>query len=155
MGAHLLDQPNWALKLGAPLSVQASCTPWGGTKEDPQVSYPVATQVTYEFPARGNMPPVTLIWSDGGIMPARPAELADNEMMGDWGGGTLFIGDKGKLLHDTYGNKPRLLPTSRMNDFAAPAPTIPRILPVTKWIGFAAAKTAKYNHHPASIIPVR
>ena len=127
MGAHLLDHPNWALKLGAPVSVQASSTPWGGTKEDPRVSYPLASQVTYEFAARGNMPALTLIWSDGGIMPARPAELGADEPMGDKGGGVLYLGDKGKLLHDTYGHKPRLLPASRMAEYQMPAKTIPRI----------------------------
>lgn len=127
MGAHLLDQPNWALKLGAPVSVQASCTPWGGTKEAPMASYPLATQVTYKFAARGNMPEVTLIWLDGGLTPSIPDELGENEKFGDGGGGTLFIGDKGKLLHDTYGNNPRLLPTSKMASFNPPAPTLPRI----------------------------
>jgi hypothetical protein len=90
-------------------------------------SYPLATQVTYKFAARENMPAVTLIWSDGGIMPAGPDELGENEKLGDWGGGTLFIGDKGKLVHDTYGNNPRLLPASQMASFSKPAPTLPRI----------------------------
>ncbi|MDQ4141212.1 MAG: Gfo/Idh/MocA family oxidoreductase, partial [Bacteroidota bacterium] len=127
MGAHLLDQPNWALKLGAPVSVEASCTPWGGTKEAPKASYPLATQVTYKFAARENMPELTLIWSDGGIMPARPTEVGENEVLGDNGGGTLYLGDKGKLVHDTYGHNPRLLPASVMSSFQAPAPTLPRI----------------------------
>lgn len=127
MGAHLLDQPNWALKLGAPVSVEASCTPWGGTKEAPMASYPLATQVTYKFAARENMPEVTLIWSDGGLMPGRPDEMEATEKLGDNGGGTLFIGEKGKLVHDTYGHNPRLLPVSQMASFKAPAPTLPRI----------------------------
>lgn len=126
MGAHLLDHPNWALKLGPPVSVEASSTPWGGTKEDPRVSYPLATQITYEFAARENMPPVKLIWTDGGIMPPRPEELDITENMNQ-GGGVILVGDKGKLMHDTYGSNPRLLPKSRMESYKQPAKTIPRI----------------------------
>ncbi|PWJ56894.1 oxidoreductase family protein [Dyadobacter jejuensis] len=126
MGAHLLDHPNWALDLGAPISVEASCTPWGGTKEDPNVTYPLATQVTYQFAARGKRPPVTLIWCDGGILPAHPDELPAEELM-NRGGGVMMVGDKGKLIHGTYGSKPRLLPDTRMAEYKQPTPTIPRI----------------------------
>jgi hypothetical protein len=50
---------------------------------------------------------------DGGIQPERPAELGANEIFGDGGNGTLFIGTKGKMMCDTYGLNPRLLPLSR------------------------------------------
>jgi hypothetical protein len=50
---------------------------------------------------------------DGGIQPERPEELGANELFGDDGNGTLFIGTKGKMMADTYGLNPRLLPTSR------------------------------------------
>ena len=120
MGAHILDHPFWALKLGHPTSVQASSTKF--TKD----SYPVAEVVTYEFPARGKMPPVTLKWYDGGIMPLRPAELEDGRMMGDSGGGGLFVGDKGMLMYSTYGNNPRIIPESKMQEYKRPEKTIPR-----------------------------
>lgn len=63
MGAHLMDPPFWALKLGHPTSVQSSSTRF--TRD----SYPLAEMVTYEFPARENMVPVKLTWYDGGLMP--------------------------------------------------------------------------------------
>jgi predicted dehydrogenase len=120
MGAHILDQPFWALKLGSPTSVQASSTPF--TKD----CYPWAEVVTYEFPARGSMGPVKLTWWDGGLTPPRPAELEDGRMMGDEGGGVLFRGDKGALICSTYGENPRLIPESRMQDYKRPEKTIPR-----------------------------
>ena len=120
MGAHLIDQPFWALKLGSPLSVQASATRY--TKD----SYPVAEMVTYEFPARGEMPPVTLTWYDGGLMPPRPAEIEQGRMMGDDGGGVLFVGDRGLLMCSTYGRNPRLVPETRMQEYKRPEKTIPR-----------------------------
>ncbi|MFH1575003.1 MAG: Gfo/Idh/MocA family oxidoreductase, partial [Acidobacteriota bacterium] len=81
MGAHLIDQPFWALKLGHPDRVQASSTQY---TED---SYPLAEMISYDFPARGDMPPVRMIWYDGGLMPPRPAQLEDGRMMGDEDGG--------------------------------------------------------------------
>ncbi len=120
MGAHILDQPFWALKLGSPTSVQASSTPF--TKD----CYPNAEVVTYEFPARGNMGPVKMMWWDGGLTPPRPPELEDGRMLGDENGGSLFIGDKGVLMCSCYGEDPRLLPESRMKDFMRPPKTVPR-----------------------------
>lgn len=120
MGAHIMDMPFWALKLGHPLSVQASSTPF--TKD----YYPQAEVVTYEFPARGSLVPVTLTWWDGGLMPPRPPELEDGRMMGDEGGGVIFRGDKGLLMCSTYGDNPRLVPETKMQEYTRPAKTIPR-----------------------------
>jgi predicted dehydrogenase len=120
MGAHILDQPFWALKLGYPASVQASSTPF--TKD----CYPWAEVVTYEFPARGSMGPLKLTWWDGGLTPPRPPELEDGRMMGDEGGGVLFRGDKGLLMCSVYGENPRLIPESRMQEYKRPEKTIPR-----------------------------
>ncbi len=120
MGAHILDQPFWALDLGAPSAVYASSTKY---TED---SYPMAEVIHYEFPARGKKPPVKLNWYDGGIMPPRPEELEEGRMMGERGGGVIFIGDKGKLMCSVYGGNPRLIPESKMQAYKRPPKTIPR-----------------------------
>ena len=57
--------------------------------------------------------------------PAIPAELADEKLYAD--GGVLYVGTKGKMLQDTYGAKPRLLPAERHNSYGAPAESLPRI----------------------------
>jgi len=115
-----MDQPFWALKLRYPTGVQASSTPFT------QDYYPWAEVVTYEFPAREGMVPVKLTWWDGGLMPPRPPELEDGRMMGDEGGGVLFRGDKGLIMCSVYGENPRLIPESRMQEYKRPAKTIPR-----------------------------
>lgn len=120
MGAHIIDQPFWALKLGAPKTVQASSTNFTAA------SFPLAEVLTYEFPARGNMPPVTLTWSDGGIMPPRPLDIEDGRQIGDNGGGVLFYGDKGTLMCNVYGGSPRIIPESKMRDYQRPEKSIPR-----------------------------
>ena len=119
MGAHLIDHSMWALNLGLPTSVETIATPFNG------VSYPNATMTFYEFPARGAMPPVKLTWYDGGLLPNRPEELGDEPL--NKAGGALLVGSKGKLLHDTYGLNPRLLPKSLHESFGKPAQKLPRI----------------------------
>lgn len=66
IGCHALDSVFRALKLDYPESVQAACSRVNNE------TYPVASVVTYTFPARDTMPPVTLTWYDGGLKPPRP-----------------------------------------------------------------------------------
>jgi hypothetical protein len=79
----------------------------------------------YEFPARAGMPPVKLTWYDGGMLPPKPEEMGDERLSGE--GGVLYIGSKGKLLQNTYGARPRLLPASRHNAHGAPKEKLARI----------------------------
>jgi predicted dehydrogenase len=136
MGAHLIDHTMWALDLGFPLSVETISTPFNGA------SYPSATLTFYEFPARGSMPPVKLTWYDGGLKPNKPAELGEDELNKE--GGALLIGTKGKLLYDTYGWRPRLLPNSLQESFGTPPQKLPRIAGEhheLNWVDAAKGKT--------------
>jgi len=120
MGIHNIAPVFSALKLGPPETVQGSSTP-----VFPE-TVPVACTVHYQFPARGDMPPVKLHWYDGGLLPERPAELEENREL-DPEDGILFVGDKGKMLVTGWGGEhPRLLPESRDKEYKRPAPTLPR-----------------------------
>jgi hypothetical protein len=119
MGAHLIDHPVWALQLGWPTTIETISTPFDG------ISYPNATTTYYEFPARNGMPPVKMTWYDGGLMPAKPEELGDESLSAT--GGVLYIGSKGKMLQNTYGQRPRLLPVDRHNSYGAPKEKLVRI----------------------------
>ena len=119
MGAHLIDHPVWGLKLGLPTVIETTSTPFN------DVSYPNATTTYYEFPAREGMPPVKLVWYDGGLTPPRPDELGEEALSGE--GGILYIGSRGKLIQETYGRNPRLLPAERHNSYGAPAERLPRV----------------------------
>ncbi len=127
MGAHLVDQAYWALGLTQPTAISASSSPWGGGSKDP-ASYPLATQVDYEFPAVGDRGPVRMLWFDGGLMPPRPPFLPDDVSLplGDGGGG-VFIGSKGILTYETYGNNPKVYPESVAADAEAVPRTVPRV----------------------------
>lgn len=112
IGCHSFAPIARALKLGAPTSVEATSSP--AFKE----SYPVASIVRYEFPARADLPPVKLVWYDGGLKPARPEGLEAERQLGE--GGTIYIGDKGVIYNG------RLLPESKMREFPPPSKTLPR-----------------------------
>lgn len=119
MGAHLIDHPFWALDLGFPTSIETISTPFNGA------CYPNATMTYYEFPARATMPSVKLIWYDGGLLPPKPEELGEEKL--NPGGGLMYVGSKGKMLQDTYGSNPRLLPKSLHDSYGTPPEKLPRI----------------------------
>jgi len=125
MGAHLMDHPYWALGLDYPTTIETTSTPWGGPADDP-VSYPLATKVHYEFPRRGLMPPVDMHWYDGGLMPKRPDGLPSHVPL-ERGGGVIFVGERGLLMHETYGDNPQLFPESLMEEAASVPQTYLRI----------------------------
>ncbi len=128
IGCHAFDCACWALDLGLPMVVHVEAETSGVNQE----TYPEWSIITYEFPARkspalGDLPPVKLVWYDGGKAPARPPELEPGRNMG--GNGHLFIGDEGKILtHGMYCPSPRIIPELKMRDFLPnrPEKTIPR-----------------------------
>ena len=136
MGCHVMDGAFWALKLGDAASFTVEAKSVGGTPE----SYPRASTIRYRFGRRGDMPPVTLTWYDGGRRPARPKEMpATREFVGS--NGTIFVGDKGKLAFGalTAGTNPgqagpRFIPESLRQSYRPPKPTIPRITGRGKWV---------------------
>ena len=117
MGCHIIDPVFWALDLGYPTSVEAKPAKFNDQ------TYPEATTVQWEFPARGALPPVTVTWCDGNRRPARPDELEAGRELPDQGG--LYYGEKGTILAPHMGN-PTLIPYSKMKDFKMPEPFLDR-----------------------------
>jgi hypothetical protein len=113
IGCHQFVSIFRALKLGYPTCVEA-CS----SGVNPETA-PLASIVRYDFPARGDMPSVKLTWYDGGLMPARPAELEEGLRFGN-ADDNLFVGDKGKMLGH------RLLPESRSKEYGRPPKVLPR-----------------------------
>jgi len=114
LGSHWNDLPFWALKLQAPLTVEAD-----GPPPHPEIA-PASMSATYEYGARGNLPPVKLVWHQGESRP----EIWKTGGIPQWDSGCVFIGSKGMILAD-YG-KHVLLTEKQFEGFQRPAPSIPR-----------------------------
>ncbi len=128
MGCHVMDAAFMSLKLEYPESVQASHSydvqkMW--TRVDNKETYPRASIVHYQFPARAGMPPVKFHWYDGGILPEIPNDLEIGRKIPE--SGTILVGEKGKIMCDTYAESPRLIPESKMNAYKKPPKSLPRI----------------------------
>jgi predicted dehydrogenase len=141
MGAHIMDVPIWGLELGMPVRFQASSTPYS-TDYLPQGEW-----VTYEFAARGNMPPVKLTWCDGGLRPPLPKEFEKGRQLAAMGY-TIYYGDKGIMMHSSHGAAPELIPANK--DFKGPDPWLPRTKNIYEdWID--AIKNGKKSCNDFSI----
>lgn len=129
MGCHILDTPFYILDLGYPTAAEASVGQVYSQNWSPDYhpgSCPPSSKIHIQFPARGNQPPVSLIWTDGGILPRRPEGLLAEEHLGNWDGGIILEGTEGTLMADTYGQNPRLIPTTLMEDLSVPK-SLPRV----------------------------
>ena len=115
LGSHWNDMPFWALNLRYPLTVEAK-----GPPPHPEIA-PASMSATYQYGARGNLPPVTMTWYQGTVKP--PQHTA--KTIPQWDDGALFVGDKGMLLADYA--KYLLLPESDFKDFKVPQPFLPRV----------------------------
>ena len=123
MACHQMDAAFWGLDLKYPISVEA--TSEGMTDE----SAPKRSQIIYQFPARGKMPPLTLYWYDGDnssqVCP-RPKGLEESRKMPS--SGQYIVGEKGTIFDSSdYCTSPRLIPETAMQAFTRPPKTIPRV----------------------------
>jgi hypothetical protein len=122
MACHILGTPNMALRLTAPTSVE--CVKRIGKSA---YTFPTQTVLRFDFPARGPMPPVKIFWYDS--LTERPdfPGVPSSELLGDSDiNGSLFIGDKEMLTTGCYGERTRLVPASKMDDYKLPSPVLTR-----------------------------
>jgi len=123
MACHVMDAAFYGLELGLPVGIEAMATAVN------EHSAPTASAITYRFPRRGKLPQVTYHWLDGGLLPPAPAGISQADFVGPEGSGTLFIGDEGYLVTDTYTRSVRILPDTRFAEVRdeLPEPSLPRI----------------------------
>jgi predicted dehydrogenase len=130
MACHIADLGFWGLELEYPTAVEAI------SSELLPESAPKWSQIRYEFPARGDKAPVTMMWYDGGKKPD-PALVGMAELPG---GGSILVGDKGTMfVPSDYGNRYVLLPKESFEGFKAPSPTLPRATTINVEVTVAAA----------------
>jgi hypothetical protein len=110
LGSHWNDLPWWAMKLDAPLSIEAF-----GPKSHPEIA-PATMSVVYEYGPRGDMPACKVWWHQGDT---KPEIWKSNATINAFSSGVLFVGDKGMLISD-YG-KFKLLPEDKFTEVPKPS----------------------------------
>src|SRR5437867_8454271 len=124
---HVVDPSFWALNLDAPETVRAEVFDYDLAKHG--LTYPPATKITFEFPARKGRSPVTVVWHDGNKTIPRPESFsADDKVPGT---GAVLFGDKGMIVHGSHGaGGCYLTPEKLMDAYSgknAPPQKIPRL----------------------------
>jgi predicted dehydrogenase len=122
MACHTANMAFRALKLGYPSSVRAE------NGEINSETYPMWATITFEFPARGSMPPVKFVWYEG--LKDRKKNLPSKQLLHGENppdSGSLLVGKKGTLYSpNDYGASYVLLPKKDFEGFKRPEPTLPR-----------------------------
>jgi hypothetical protein len=123
MACHIMDPAFRILPIDYPSDVECSfTTPWSGFFSERMIpeAFPSSSVMYFTFPGKNGKPDIKLTWMDGGIRPERPEGLGADEAMGNWDGGIIMEGTKGKMMADCYGENPRLIPTAQMKDLVVP-----------------------------------
>jgi predicted dehydrogenase len=122
MACHTMNMPFMALELGHPDSVVAEC---GDLNPE---TYPAWATVTYQFPARGSLPALKMVWYEGqksGKKNLPPLDLLHGEKPS--GSASLIVGEKGTMYSPAdYGERWVLLPKKQFEGFQNPKPTLSR-----------------------------
>jgi predicted dehydrogenase len=152
MACHIMDPIYRILPIDYPDSAECSVSNvwkdmWSeGNYVD---SCPPASIIHLNYPRKKGKGSIQVSWYDGGLLPELPEELLPGEPFGDWDGGVLFIGRKGKLLLDCYGQNPRLLPTKLMQEKRMPKEKIKRV-PEGHYLQWVNACIAGYGNAETS-----
>ena len=152
MACHIMDPIYRMLPILYPDSVECSVATvykkmWDDT-QNPDAC-PPSSIIHLNYPRTDGKGNIKVSWYDGGLLPMRPDELLPEEAFGNWDGGVLLEGTKGKLLLDCYGANPRLLPTKLMKEATLPNVTIARV-PEGHYIQWVNACIAGYGNAKTS-----
>jgi predicted dehydrogenase len=152
MACHIMDPIYRILPIDYPDSAECSVgIVWKEMWNDSQNTdaCPPASIIHLNYPRKDGKGNIKVSWHDGGLLPERPDELLPEEPFGNWDGGVLLIGTKGKLLLDCYGANPRLLPTKLMQEKKMPKETIKRV-PEGHYLQWVNACIAGYGNATTS-----
>jgi len=116
-GCHELDIPTWGLDLPAPETVELF--PAGYSDQDiaphGEIGY-------FQFPAVGKQDPVKLTWYAGGLQPAHPDIIPQDNLLPSRG--SMYVGEKGIMVYAVRG-EPQLFPSTLKEKLNRNQPTLP------------------------------
>jgi predicted dehydrogenase len=136
MACHTANMAFMALKLGYPTSVEAKSS-YPINSE----TFPIGSTITYQFPKRGELPPVKWVWYDGKKKVEKKGDKDKKEtvevsnipehvlhgLRSDNGSGSLLIGEKGYLFSPSdYGAEFVYGFNDKFTGFQSPPKTLPR-----------------------------
>jgi predicted dehydrogenase len=125
MACHTTNLPFMGLQLGLPVRVSAE-----SSEINPE-TYPAWSTITYEFPARGNLPPVKLTWYEGakdGKRNLPPQRLFPDRSFQPSDSGSLLVGSRWRMYSpNDYGANQMLWPKDGYTDLKVPERTLPRL----------------------------
>ena len=148
LACHVLDGVYWALKLEHPTSIEVE-EMFGGTEE----RCPVGTTIRWDFPARGDLPPLKAYWYDGRRGDEDPGDHQSKgkkkkiaatakgphnlpplllELQKKYpeekfdSSGSLYVGERGIIYTACYGGDMHVLPKAKMKEIAEPPKSLPR-----------------------------
>lgn len=98
---HTLDAPYWSLDLGIPAATETIFSSGA-----PDGFLPDQSAIRFEFPARGNKPPVKLTWYEGGMKPENRPEWNIGELSES---GMIMIGEKQNIITGGRPNNAQLM----------------------------------------------
>jgi predicted dehydrogenase len=125
IGCHTFDAPFWALDLGMPTRVEAFEEPPPGAG-----FITMSSVVTYQFPARGSKPPVTLKWYEKNFEVPKPRRWDPDKPLADEGG-MYMEGTKETLYHaGMRPESPQITPDARFMEIKGELREIEKLPPV-------------------------
>ena len=135
MACHTMDGMFWALDPGYPTVIEpVTFSPVNNE------TFPKASMVKWEFPAKGERPAFVAYWYDGGLLPCIPPDMEFGRRLGTTG--NLFLGTKASLLvQGDYGDSPRVFPETRMQELGKPPQLLERSPGhINEWVMAAAGE---------------
>jgi predicted dehydrogenase len=140
---HSMDAVCFALKLAAPKSVELL-----DVGDASETRFPRWSTVRYDFPQRGELPPISVHWHEGSkpnsdpnfknpdgktaqTTPHRPSQAAEIERQlgkpfGTLGAGSVWVGEKGMIFCSSHGGSPQVFPEALRKEFTSPPKILPR-----------------------------
>jgi predicted dehydrogenase len=122
MACHTANMAFMALKLKYPTTIEAE------SGEINPETYPGWAKITFQFPARDEMPAVKFVWYEGknnGKRVLPPVDLIQGQKFSD--SGSLLVGEKGVLFSpNDYGEQYTLLPVKNFEGYQGPDKSLPR-----------------------------
>ncbi len=124
MACHTINVAAMALELFDPESIEVVDTSGIVDRE----TYPAWSIIRFNFAQRGDRPPITLNWYDGGEKLPENKRLFKDMLDGQKpsGSGLLLVGEKGSFYsQNDYGAEHTLLPKDKFKDVKEPEATLP------------------------------